>query len=196
MPRAVAVLVVLFAFVGWAGADVLTFDDIPCNACETPIPNGYGGLNWDNFWILDAVNYGLNPSGYLNGMVSSNNVAFNAFSADAYIVSGPAFTFNSAYFTGAWNDDLTIRVQGWLDGVMLYNTSFLVDTTGPTQMFFGWTVDYLVFSSSGGTDNPDLPGSGTHFAMDNFEYNAVPEPATLVLLGTGLLGLARRLRKA
>jgi hypothetical protein len=31
--------------------------------------------------------------------------------------------------------------------------------------------------------------AGVHFVMDNFTINSVPEPSTLLLLGSGLLGL-------
>lgn len=199
MRRIFVVLAMLVALTAWARADVLTFDDIPCNACATPIPNGYGGLNWQNFWIIDPTNIpGYDPSGYVNGIVSPDIVAFNGFEQQAFIVSGPAFTFNSAYFTGAWRDGLYITVQGFLDGNSVMGVTFVVNSSGPTQMFFGWTVDYLVFSSSGGVENPDYAGSGAHFAMDNFDYTPgtpIPEPGTMTLIGTGVALLVNKARK-
>jgi hypothetical protein len=34
------------------------------------------------FFVMDAATYFGNPSGYLNGLVSGKNVAFNAYASD------------------------------------------------------------------------------------------------------------------
>ena len=99
-----------------AQATLLTFDDI--DDSEVPIANGYGGLNWDYFYVLDAVHYYGNPSGYQNGVVSPDNVVYNASGYPAsMLVSSPAlFHLNSAYLTAAWNDGLTVQVLGERQG--------------------------------------------------------------------------------
>jgi hypothetical protein len=63
---------------------VITFDDLPS---YSQISNGYAGLNWNNFYVLNTPDYGLNPSGYQNGTVSVPNVAFNAWGNPASISS-------------------------------------------------------------------------------------------------------------
>lgn len=41
----------------------------------------------------------------------------------------------------------------------------------------------------------DLTGAPSRFAIDNLTMNEVPEPATIVIFGAGLVGLATRLRR-
>jgi hypothetical protein len=77
-----------------AAATLITFDDLPGSI--NPIPNGYNGLNWSNW---DAFNGHNDPnSGYVPGIVSPNNVAFNAGGNPAVFSNG-TFTFNSATFS-------------------------------------------------------------------------------------------------
>jgi hypothetical protein len=186
-----------------ADAATLTFDDINAGQIAAQIPNGYGGVNWDNFYTLDAVNFDLNPSGYNNGLVSNNNVAYNGFANPASIsaISSP-FSLVSGYFTGAWNNGLTIDVVGQVAGVNTYFTSFVVDSAKPTLETFNWSnLSSVTFSSSGGA-SAGFAGGGEHFALDNLTLNgvasAVPEPSTWVMMfiGLGVVGAAMRSRKA
>jgi hypothetical protein len=166
-----------------ARADI-TFDDLPSAPYGAPITNGYAGLSWSNFYVLDTAAY--QPSGYVNGVVSGTNVAYNGNGSAAAISDG-AFTLNSAYFTAAWNDGLNVAVQGFLNGNLAHSLAFTVGTSGPTLVTFNWLVDAVTFSSSGGSDNRAYGGSGTHFAMDNLRINeAVPEPSAILLLTTML----------
>ena len=178
---------------GWV---TLNFDDLP--GTILPIPNGYGNLNWSNYYYLDGVNYYNNPSGYQNGVVSPNNVAFNGFGDPASIWSTTTnpFIVYSGYLTAAWNDGLQVDLTGYYAGNPVISGSFLIDTSGPT---FFWAsapvwIDTFTIVSSGGV-NHGYGGSGTHFALDDLTVYTTPEPGTLILIGTGLLGLVRKLRK-
>ena len=174
----------------------LTFDDLPGN--QGLIPNGYGGFDWNNFYHLNSVNDRPNPNGYLNGTVSSPNVAFNGFGDPASLsTNNTPFTFNSVYLTGAWNNGLDISIQGFQGANQLYSRTVTVDSTAPTLFSFNWSgIDSLRFASSGGID-AGYGGGGTHFALDNLTVNttAIPTPALLPgLIGLGL-GILRK-RKA
>src|ERR1700744_3333914 len=64
---------------GIAAADTITFDDLQGsgilsgNSQLIAVPNGYEGLNWNNFFVFDTSSG--TPSGYLNGTISPHNVA-------------------------------------------------------------------------------------------------------------------------
>ncbi len=175
-----------------ATAATLSFDDLPN---KTFIPNGYGGLDWNNFGVVTPTVEHPGGSGYGNGTVSPNNVAFNSSGTLAAILSQTAFDFNRVYLTAAWNNALTVQIDGYWDGVLQRTESVQVDATAPT--LFNFTnfrrINQVTFSAFGGT-NAGLGGTGTQFAMDNFTYVAVPEPATL---GGSLaaMGLAVRVMK-
>jgi hypothetical protein len=174
-------------------ATTLTFDDLPtAYIYGSFVPNGYGGLNWSNMDYLNPATvqypYPATGSGYQNGMLSSPNVAFNG-QANPVIVNGDQFTFNSAYFTGAWNDGLTISIEGYKDSGRPYTATFTVNTTSPTLEVFNWTgLNTLVFTSNGGV-NHGYGDGGFEFAMDNMTINEVPEPPALVLLTVGAVSL-------
>lgn len=176
---------------GAAQAATLSFDELPPdNGYGNIISNDYGGLKWDNFYSVNGSTYYSPNLGYTNGRVSGQNVAFNGFEKPSTVSIGSGtFDFNNVYLTAAWNNGLTILVEGFLGGLSKYSKTVIVDTTAPTLFNFDFLgIDSLKFSSSGGTD-AGLGVGQTHFAMDNFTYNetkSVPEPLTIA--GTVLAG--------
>ncbi len=190
--------VLVFVICGSASAvpttAVLTFDGVT-TADDAVIPDGYGGFDWSEFYVLDAVNYEDNPSGFLNGLVSGDYVAYNHFSNPAEILweySG-SFDFVGGYLTAAWRDGLEVLVEGFLDDTPVYSQAVVVDHDGATWFDFNFlNIDKLRFSSSGGTPAGGLLGSGAHFVLDDFTY--IPEPATLFLFTFGGFGLLKKRR--
>jgi hypothetical protein len=176
-----------------ANAAVLTFDDIAADSIGY-IPDGYGGFDWTNMaYIQGSAVYPT--SGYENGAVSGTYVAFND---SEFIASAAATSFNfySAYLTAAWRNGLSIEVQGFLGATMLYNQTVVVNPNSPTLFNFNYFgIDRLQLRGIGGT-YAGFGWDGTHFAMDNFDAAGVPEPMSLLLLGSGLAGLAVRRRRS
>lgn len=187
----------LFAFASFtndASAQTVTFDNLPTSG--PAIQNGYAGLNWSNMYVIDRNT--LPNTGYANGVVSGDKVAYNGFGNTARISGTSPFTFNSGYFTGAWNNGMTVNVVGYVGGVQTYTSSFLVDSSAPTFKTFNWTnLSSVSFSGQGGI-NQGFGGSGEHVVMDNLHFNSgVPEPASwaLLIVGFGSVGGALRRRQ-
>jgi len=154
-------------------AALITFDDLPGPGSD--IPPGYHNLTWSNFYYLNAMAYGQ-PSGYLAGMISASNVAYNGYGPAAMVASGP-FDLLSAYLTAAWNDNLRVEVQGFTGAVLTYDNTYTLSATTPALITFNYVgVTQVQFISSGGTQHPGYLGSGLEFVLDNM--TVVPAPPT------------------
>jgi len=192
----IGIAALLAAAMPAAAATTIDFDDAITDPITWHMPTGYGGLQWSSRWgVMSGDYYGDNSSGYANGTVSGEYVAFNSMGMPVEVDSYDPFTLVGAYFTAAWRDGLEINVQGYLDGDLLYSKTFTVDPYGPTWVQFDWgCIDQITFSSSGGTP-VGWRLSGTQFAMDNLTIHA-PAPGAIILvsLGTGLTGWLRRRR--
>lgn len=146
------------------------------------IPNGYGGLQWSGFGVINATLLSV-PEGYLTGMVSGPNVAFNddpygppSTARTAYISSSSPFNFDSAYLTGAFSPGLNVEVQGFVGTKLTYNNTYTVDESGPL---------FINFDYSGVNEVKFIPLVEDIFVVDNVTISAVPEPNTWALLTVG-----------
>jgi len=175
---------------------LITFDDLSQTSTglvSTNIPNGYEGLTtWSNMFVVNAVRdtAANGTNGYYYGMMSASNVAYNGFGLPAEIDSpGSNFDFLSAYFTGAWNSNLNIEVQGFGTGGLLYDTTVVVSATSPTLFTFNYLdIDRLYFDSYGG-EVAFGPSPEYNFVMDNMTIDFIPEPSSLLLTGFGAFSL-------
>lgn len=186
-----------------AQAQLATFDDLPgctpANTGGTLIPNGYAGFNWDNFYVADGPNTAVaqGGAGYANGTVTPRCIALNGFGGSSMISAAP-FTFNGGYFTAAFTNGLTVNISGYNGATLLFSQMLTLNTSGPQLLNVDWdNLTSVTFASGDGQ-----PGS--QFVFDNFRFNntpdptITPEPASMTLLATGLLGIGvvvRRRRK-
>ena len=198
-----SVVLLIFSIASSAGASILTFDDIvvPSPGWMDLAPGyaDYGGLTWSGDWevMTDgyfAANYKNSynsPSGtnalYNGGDTNSTGYTITSVTPFDFLgASFSSFTYNNAYATysdGSYSAR-TLTIKGYLNDV-------LVETIN-LNLGIGYTP--YVDSSANLFDKLVLiDGASGYWLMDDFTYQGgapVPEPATILLLGSGLIGLA------
>ena len=168
---AFGVLVLSLLVAGVAGATVLTFDDLPDASGYTAPIGSYGGFSWGGMYYLETNEFPATNSGYTQGVVSGDNVAYNGFGAPVTISSNNGlFDFTGADLTAAWSDNLAVTFTGYAGGVQMYTQDVTLSSSQPGQFAFNFSgIDSLQMTASGGT-RPYL----THVVMDDFTFS----PAT------------------
>lgn len=174
----------LFAVPISPGAALLTFDNFSLGTDSMVIPNGYGGLSWSNFYVLNGSKCPA-IQGYHSGTVSPPNVAFTASGAPACLSSSSLFDLKSFYLTAAFLNGLQIRVRGFAGTNLLYDKTFVVGTNAPSFIGCNYQhVDTVLFSATPESqfvlDNLSTSGTSTnlnaHFVVNP---NSGPVPLTV-----------------
>jgi len=173
------------ASLGAMANTTITFDDLVSDTDGIEIADGYAGLNWDNFYVLNGTDYG---AGYAAGVVSGSNVALNWYDHPASFSNGAGFNLVSLYVTKAWYSGVT-HIEGYSGSSLVYSADVTSSTTSPTFVSLNWVNVTNVVISDG--------DASYHSAIDNITIAAVPEPETyaMLLAGLGLVGVAARRRQ-
>jgi hypothetical protein len=166
-----------------ASATVCDFESLGPGAGT--VPTGYCGINWAGEWqYYDSPQSPYTPESGTERIYTTGNAA-----------SGEFFFTTPVTFTGAWFSGYSaisgpnqINFYLYLGGNLQSTSSFLVPSAVPAFLASGYSgsVDeVLVFSNQ----------ALGYFVMDDVTYNPTPEPGSLALLASGVLGafgVARR----
>ncbi|MDD5760018.1 MAG: PEP-CTERM sorting domain-containing protein [Desulfobulbaceae bacterium] len=187
-----AVGVMMLGMTGVASATVLDFEGLTTNSVEDLSSHqGYGGFTWDNGWFL------YNNNSFAAPVHSGDYAIVNNYGGDPLglaITSTTSFDFDGAWIGGwGFNAPSQVKAQGFDNlGNFIGETDWMAVSVGGSS-FLQADIDNVYRINFIG---------GSYYTIDDFTFNeeqqSVPEPATLLLLGTGLTGLigARRKKKA
>ncbi len=193
-----------------AGLVTVTFDDLE-ETGFTPvgsfIPDGYVGLNWHDFGVIDPMSLGepFETSGYTNGIVSGSHVGYSVDAGSTISFSGGAFDFESAYLTAAWKNNVRVLITGYdAQKTAIYQDILFIDSDTTLLHTFNYVgINSLEIRSTGGVD-AGYGGFGSNVVYDNVTFSTpsvtVPEPISLSLFRIGILslicfGVTRRLQQ-
>lgn len=164
-----------------AHAEILTFDSYSGNGA--PIADGYGGLNWTGFGALSNFSYGVHSvsgSEYAYGYCCGSN--------DKISVATGTFDLINGYFSEIGTINTSYILTGYLGATALYHQTLSLGAT-PTLVTLNFIgIDSVVFT----------PSNSGNLVFDDLQVTtaAVPEPATISLIGLALFGFAASRRKA
>lgn len=176
------VIVFLFAvsnLIPPAQALPLNFDDLNASTGDIDLSGShYQGYSWSNFSAYDTTNSFF---GFSNGVVSGTNAVYTGGELNSgsvisplmgSLISSSLFDVGGAYLAAGYYDGLDVRVEGLLNGSLLFSTTVTVSSTAAHLFTFNFTgIDQLDFFALVTANTSDPYGCGsfncTQFTVDD-----------------------------
>jgi hypothetical protein len=199
--RLLGVIVLALTSVGPASAALIGFEGVapPGGALVPAVPYVEAGFTFTSSFGLAGVNgiFDSASTAHTNGTDIFGWCADGCGATQVITVTGPgSFAITSIdvsnLFAGSFVAGMSVGLKGNFSGGGSISTSLGVSSLWVTHALAGFTgLSSLEITAVDPLVGAQLADS----AIDNLVL-AVPEPTAFLLLGTGLLALGRRLRKA
>ena len=179
---------------GRAHAQTYGFDSLTCGYGAGL--GAYQGFGWNGFLCYDASLAVGTFNNLAASVVSPHNIIYNRGGSGSSITRAAAFNFTSGWVTEAvHNRPETYRVTGWLGATQVGYVDVLAGDAAQFITFNFSNVDKVVFTNVTPcyVANPNGLCGNAGIYMDDLTFNAptsaVPEPASVLLIATGLAGV-------
>lgn len=162
-------------------------NDSPVDAAYQPVPDVT--IDWGGWRIWDGIDH---DEGFTGGDPSAWSL-YNEEGGTTMSFDTPVYV--SSLFVGpAWGDQSEVTVSGLDSGDNVVWTQTLTDLDSIED---GGSFQEITGSASNGISSLQLsfPTEGTGIHMDHINVSAVPEPASLALMGLGGLAMLSRRRR-
>ena len=186
----IAAAATLLSVVASSAHAQLNFDAVATNAAgfNTAAFTTLSGYTFENFGVLTSTS----TFGTGNNAVSPSKFAYAQADGSSFIYRTDAlFNFSSAFLSFRKFDNninpLTLVVRGYRPGDVAATFERSVQVSNSAQLFnFSWgAIEELEFE----TIAFQAGGRSAVLAMDDVGLSVVPEPASIALLATGLIGI-------
>ena len=117
---------------------LVDFEDVTYSTIQK-IPNGVGGVNWNNLIATDFLLY--KGEGYVNNRMSGKYVGYNTSGQPVTISKEEGFDFYGGYFGVAWLNEAegeTLEIRAWRGDELIGEEEFHLSALGP----FYFDADY------------------------------------------------------